>query len=721
MGPRGRAGIALTMAGAVAAVALVFAVWGSGAFRGGSGQFQSAASGYERAGRLFRWVTGQRAGYGLDVLVQAGAGQRVEDRELGLLDRLITGQRGLRRLLSPLGADGGGLVSRDGREAVFLAAFGSPAGSVAAARRLRVLLASPTLRGSLAGGRVLVGGPDVAFHELAVDATGVAGRVELIALPVLLLLLLVVFGGPVAACLPVLVGGAATMLALAVLRLVDQVGGVSVSVFAVPVVAGLGTGLGIDYSMLTITRYRQELANGCDPAAAVQVMVGTAGRTVLLSAVSIAATLGTLLLMPLGFLRSIGIAAAITALAAGAAALVLLPAALMLLGRRVDALAPTLLRRHGMGGGRSWQRIAAVVTGRPVPVACASTALLALIGVPALGVQLAAPDAQLLPAAAASRQLETQLAAAFAYDPAAAIYTLYRPRAGGPPAQALARGQAQVAGARAQAAAPLYLSRGVWELTLTPGGLPDSAVNQRLLGQLRGIAPPGALTGGATAFAVDQRTAIAASLPLTLAVITLISLIAMFLASGSVILALKAVLMAGLSMAAGLGVLTIAFQHAGTAGALGLQQTGGIEEPTLIFLATIALALSTDYEIFLISRITEERHHGLSSPQAIRAGVAQTGPLISRAALLFCVAVGFFAFSDLAFTEQFAIGAAATVAIDATIVRAVLAPSLMVLLGERGWWAPRWLAKLHAQVEGGFRGRLKHPSFQVTAGPESPP
>ncbi len=221
---------------------------------------------------------------------------------------------------------------------------------------------------------------------------------------------------------------------------------------------------------------------------------------------------------------------------------------------------------------------------------------------------------------------------------------------------------------------------------MLPHGNPDSRLNQRLLERLQAAsAAAGALIGGIAAFAVDQRAAIASRLPLALLIVGLVSAGALWWLSGSVVIAIKGILMASLSVAAGIGVL--------------VATCGVIEVADLVFLTMIAFALSTDYEVFLIARVREERDHGLTNRQAIAAGLARTGPLITSAAGLFCVAVGPFALSSLFFAREFGIGVTAVVAIDASLGRLLLVPSIMVLLGELNWWSPTPLRQLHKRID----------------------
>lgn len=643
---------------------------------GGSQQFQAAASGYERANAMCRRATGQSAYFGVDLLLEREAAHAglAASAQANLAARLRR-EHGFERAVawSPRSSS---------ERTILMAAFATPADSQAAVAHLRAVVRYRRTRphAGLGGWRVIFGGPDIAFGELQRRTSSDVAHIESYTIPLLLVLCFFVFGGA-AMMLPVLVGGGATVVALTVLGLLDQVG-VAISVYCLPAVFGLGLGLGIDYSLLLLNRYRQELGVVGESSLATQRTLATAGRTVLASSFTVAAALACLLVFPLEFLRSIGIAAGITALAAGATARAIAPAMLSILGSRRGSIRWRRSPRRRTG---VWERVARRVTAHPVPVVIIAASGLLAAGTPALGLQLVPPSAQLLPAGAESRRVEGALASDFAADPAGVIYTLYRPNHHSPSAQAIAHTEAQIARGRAQVLPSRYLGKGTWELSLLPHGFPDSPANQQLLGRLQAAtASAGALIGGFTAFFVDQQAAIAGHLALALIPLAAVTAIMLWVASGSVVIAVKGIFMSLISVAAGTGILVAV--------------VGSLEEADLVFLIALALALSIDYEIFLIARIREERARGRSNREAITTGLATTGSPISSAALLFCVSVGAFAHSSLFFARQFGVGAAVTVAIDALAVRTLLVPSLMMLLGECNWWSPAPLRHLYDQI-----------------------
>jgi putative drug exporter of the RND superfamily len=691
----------LWCAAALTLGATIFGLPATHLLRSDSEQFQDPASGYERADAAIRHATGRSPYFGVNVLLVSHSpipGNQRAVGATGYIASLLAHQRGFQAEADLAAAHAHDLLSRSGRETIVLAAFASPAESVVAADRLRALLRARRAASRLDGMRAIVGGPDITFDELDRRTISDLRQVELLAVPMLLAISFWVFGGMIAGLLPLLVGGSAILLGFLALRLVDQVTGMSV--FALNVVSGLGLGLGIDYSLLMVRRFREELARDHDPGRAIAGVMRSAGRTVLLSALTVATAMLALLAFPLEFLRSMAVGGAITALLAGAISVTVLPAALVSLGERVDALAPLRMGARGtLPGSGAWKRIALGVMRRPALVATLTGGALLLLAAPALHLRLSAPSATLLPAAAPSRVVEARLAADFAPNPAATIPVILpahstagrdaRSRA------ALYRQISALAGTRARVSAPAELGAGTWQIALAIPGSPYTSANQRLVRAIAEITRgSGALTGGLTAYFVDQRDAIASHIPLALALLAAVTCGFLFWLTGSLVLPLKALAMNVLTASAGAGLLVAIFQQGRFASVLGFTPIGGLEEANLLFLLVIAFALSTDYEVFLMARIKEAREGGLANVEAIAAGVQQSGGLITAAALLFCIAVGAFVTSGLFFVKQFGLGAALTVAIDASVIRILLVPALMALLGDWNWWAPTPLKRL---------------------------
>jgi uncharacterized membrane protein YdfJ with MMPL/SSD domain len=695
----------LAAAGVLFVIAAVLGLPVTGMLGSSAQDFEDPASQYERTNAAIQAATGQNPYYNVAVLLRSRremrTGTAAQDT-VGTLAPLLAGQHGFQRVLDYSATRSRALLSRDGRETVVLAAYATPTEATSAIARVRIALSEPPLNAKLAGVGVRFGGYALTSQELNERTTSDLARAELLAFPFLLLLSFWFFRGLVAALLPLLVGGFAIVLAFLLLRLIDQF--TPISVFALNLVSGMGLGLGIDYSLFVLYRYREQLAGGASTREAIGHTQRTAGRTVLFSCLTVAAALTSLLVFPIRFLYSMGIGGAIVALCDGAVALIVLPAVLIVLGPRINALAPAWLQRRaarsataedGEHGG--WWRLAHGVVRRPVPVAVISAVVLLAAAIPALRLQFTSPGANLLPASAESRQVETALAENFPANAGEATEIVLQGSRSS--AQRLAAAAAGTAGRLVSAAAPVYLGRGTWVITLLPHGSPYSNIQQRLLARLRTAAHPyGALVGGATAFFVDQKASIAAHIPLALLILLSLTAGFLFLMTGSVTIPIKALVMNMLSVSVAVGLQVLIFQDGHLSGPLGFTPLGGLEESSLVLMLVVAFALATDYEVFVIARIKEAHDHGLPDREAIALGIERTGRIITAAALLFCVAIGALVTSELFFTKQLGLGAALAVAVDASIIRALLVPSLMALMGKWNWWAPRWLKRLHARV-----------------------
>ncbi|HYM44869.1 MAG TPA: MMPL family transporter, partial [Solirubrobacteraceae bacterium] len=468
-----------------------------------------------------------------------------------------------------------------------------------------------------------------------------------------------------------------------------------------------------------LSRYREELARGLDTHAAIARTLQTAGRTVLFGSLTVAGALASLLVFPLRFLYSMGIGGALVTLSAGTVSLIVLPAVLVALGPRINALAPARLQRNAAQAAQpaergAWYRLARGVMRRPGLVALGTAAVLIVVALPALRLQLSPADAHVLPSSSQPRQVAEAITHDFAVDGSQTVTMVARGGRGvdhgGQTVAALARRAQVAAGGQASLAGPpRYLGRGAWEIEMLPHGTDGSAANQRLIHRLRALAsPPALLVGGATAWFVDQKAAIAANTPLALLILALVTGGFLFLMTGSLVLPFVALLMNLLTVAVGAGLLVLIFQDGHLSGLFGFSPIGGLEESNLVLLFVVAFALSTDYGVFLFGRIKEAHDNGLDTRDAVAHGLERTGRLITAAALLFCVAVGAFVTSHIFFIKQFGIGTALAVAIDATVVRALLVPALMGRLGERTWWAPPPLRRLHERVR--LREGLGEPS-----------
>jgi RND superfamily putative drug exporter len=512
----------------------------------------------------------------------------------------------------------------------------------------------------------LVGGPAVASQQVRHQSERDLLRAELIAFPLLLVLGVWIFRGLVAALLPVAAGLLSIATTLAMLRIANST--VTISVFALNLVTGAGLGLAIDYSLLLLSRYREELAHS-EPRAALQATIATAGRTVAFSAVTVAAAFASLSVFPLGFLRSMAIGGVAVALLAGVVALLVIPALFALLGRRVDALAIRRGKEPGTGG---WYRFAHGVMRRPLPIAVATAAVLVALGLPFLGVRFTGVDASVLPASASARQVQDAIKAR------APEHVVSTSRA------TLAR-VGRLPGVAAMTP-PRPLGGGLWTADVTPRARPMSGNAKALVRRIRAL--PGTRVGGVTAWYLDTSASLRSHLPAAGAILALTIVTLLYLVTRSVILPLKAVVMNALSLSAAFGVLVWVFQDGRLEGLLRYSSQGALELTQPVLLFAIAFGLATDYGVFLLSRIREAHESGLENREAVALGLERTGRVVTAAALLFCVAVGSFATSGIVIVKEIGIGIALAVAIDASLVRALLVPSLMALLGDWNWWRP---------------------------------
>jgi putative drug exporter of the RND superfamily len=588
------------------------------------------------------------------------------------------------------------MISRD-RRSTYVVAYFEPRSD----KRLED--AAQRIEDRFAGQRdVRLGGEQIADVQANTQVGDDLAAAELLAFPFIFLLSLVFFRSLVAALLPPLIGGMAIVATFFALRIVA--GWVDLSVFALNFVTGLGLGLAIDYSLFMVSRYREEAAASGFGLATLRRTLETAGRTVLFSALTVAAAVAALAIFPQRFLYSMGIAGALVALVAALLALVVLPALLTVLGPRVDALAPARLQRAAGRDARpaqsgAWYRLAQFVTRRPGRVAVLSAALLIALGVPSAGMKLTSVSASVLPQSASARQVDDALARDFPPNRTSPVEVVVGAPAGSPPVRAVAAQIARLPDVSTVAPAqPAGANDAL--VAVAPVQQPLSDATERLVRNIRAIdAPVYVGVAGQTAAFVDLRHSLAAHLPAALAVVVAATLIVLFLFTGSVVLPVKAVLMNALSLSAVLGILVLIFQDGRLQGLLSYRGEGALDATQPIFLAAVAFGLATDYGVFLLSRIKEARDHGAADADAIAAGLERTGRIVTAAAILFAVAIGAFATSKLVFIKELGLGTALAVLIDASIIRALLVPSLMGLLGSWNWWAPKPLRRLHARID----------------------
>ncbi len=554
---------------------------------------------------------------------------------------------------------------------------------------------------------VKLGGAAIAYFEVGDTVEQDLVRAEIYAFPILFLLSLWVFRGLVAALLPPLVGAATIVTAFLALRAVAAA--TDLSIFALNLITGLGLGLAIDWSLLTVSRFREELARA-SPEEAVRRTLATAGRTVLFSAVTVAVALASLLVFPQRFLYSMGIGGVLVSLVGAVVSLVVLPAVLVLLGTRVNSLAPGRWQRDALARPAEagfWYRLSRFVMRRAGRVAALSAAALLVLGLPALGIRFTSVDAGVLPRSASARQVHDVLQQEFAPNRATPIYlAVQAPPGAEQELRAYTRRLAELPGAAA-VSGPLLVGPGLWRIAVVSGEPFLSGVSQRLVRSIRALPAPFAVrVGGETAAFLDRESSLGGHLPLALGIAAAATLLVLFLLTGSVVLPVKAVVMNALTLSAAFGLLVFVFQDGRLQGFLGYSSQGALEMSQPILLFALVFGLSTDYGVFLLARIKETRDAGADDTEAVAIGLERTGRIVTAAALLFCVAVGAFATSRLVFIKELGLGTAAAVLIDASIVRALLVPSLMKLLGSWNWWAPGPLRRLHARLGLGEGGRV---------------
>jgi RND superfamily putative drug exporter len=537
---------------------------------------------------------------------------------------------------------------------------------------------------TLRGGAVPVG------EAIAAQVEADIIRAESITLPILAVLLLLVLGTAPAAFLPWLVGGIAILGAFVALRLLSAV--TDVSIFALNVVTILGLGLAVDYALLVVTRFREQLASGDSVPDALGTTMATAGRAVAFSGLTVAVSLSALLFFPQVFLRSMGMGSIAAVLVAMLAALVVLPAALAVLGHRVNRWR---VRPHRQDSGDRWARFARAVMRRPGTVAVATAGVLLLLGLPFLRVEWGGIDTRALPAQTESRLATQALDADFTVQPGNVVDVFWSDPTPSPERlEALRSDLAALPGA-AGAQVRGWDGGDAFHLAVTYDGDTITPESTALVHAAREITRPAntqLLVGGQAAEQVDLLASLGERLPWAAGFVVVVTLLLLFLAFGSVVLPVKAVLMTVLSLAAVLGVLVWGFQDGNLAGVLGFTTTGTIEATQPVLILAIAFGLSMDYEVFLLTRIREEVDATGDTADAVERGLASTGRIITSAALLLGVVMAGFTLSGISFIQMVGVGLVVGLLVDAVVVRALLVPATMRLLGRANWWAPAPLA-----------------------------
>jgi RND superfamily putative drug exporter len=599
------------------------------------------------------------------------------------------------RVVNPLRdrAAGAALIARDGESLVIAVNLSTEdiedAGGVAAEGVAEVIEGSSL--------DVAEGGFAQGFNETNDQTRADLTKAELIAFPILALFLLFVFRGVVAAGIPLLIGVISIVGTLLVLRVMS--GLVDTSLFALNIATGLSLGLAVDYALLMVSRYREEIAKAGATREAHRRTVVTAGRTAVFSGLTVAAAMAALIFMPQRFLYSMAVAGASVAVLSSVIAILVVPSLLRLLGTRIDALS---IRRGPTVSDSSdgWYRLARGVMRRPVAVALASSALLLAAAAPLLWTTLTGPSAEAVPPNQPSYDAYRYLEAHYPRDVTEAVTVAVDGRAR--PAQ-LAAFQRRIEAVDGVSGGTSFIpaSDQVAYANFALAGPALSGPSQDSLHEIRGLDPPATanlLVSGNTARFIDQKQSLLEHAPLVVAIIALTTLVLLFLLTGSVLLPLKTLVMNTLTLGATLGILVLAFQEGWLDTPLDYTGPAAVEVTSLVFLFAVIFGLATDYAVLVMARIKERRDLGDSNEEAVAVGIARTGRVITAAAVAIAIVFLAFGVSTVFFVKQIAIGMAFGVMIDATIVRALLVPSLMRLFGEWNWWAPKPLRRIYLRL-----------------------
>jgi uncharacterized membrane protein YdfJ with MMPL/SSD domain len=546
---------------------------------------------------------------------------------------------------------------------------------------------------------VAVGGGAVAQEQVNSQVEEDLRKAEMLAFPLLFLLSFIFFRSLVAALLPVMIGVLAIVGTFLILRVASEFG--SISIFALNLTTGLGLGLAIDYSLFVVSRYREEIAKDGPGLAAMRRVMATAGRTVFFSSLTVAAALASLLVFPQRFLYSMGLGGSLVVLLAAVISLTVLPAVLTLLGTRVNSLAPRFLQRRAEADVRPdeqgfWYRLSRFVMRRPAPVATFSALLLIVLGLPFLSIKFNTVDPTVLPEETSARQVYETINSEFPPHRETPIWISVEGAGPRQSVQLVATVRRTDGVAAVRPPQPLHGDvTAIQAITADPYNSEGSAATIERLREI--AAPPGTtvMVGGADADFVDFQSSLTRHLPIAFAIIVVATLVILFLMTGSVVLPIKSLIMNVLNLSAVFGLLVLIFQDGRFEGLLDYSSPGAIEQTMPILLFAVAFGLSTDYAVFLLSRIKEARDNGASDSESVAIGLERTGRIVTAAALLFAVAIGAFATSQIIFIKENGVGTALAVLIDASIIRALLVPSLMELLGRWNWWAPAPLRRVY--------------------------
>jgi putative drug exporter of the RND superfamily len=633
------------------------------------------------------------------------------------------------------------LKSTNGQQALVLARITGNEDTV----RKRIEDLSPKFTRVAKGSAITVEvtGQAEVFRQVGTTIESDLKRAETIALPITLLLLILVFGGLIAAGLPLFVGALTVLGTFAVLQLINTF--TDVSIFALNLTTALGLGLAIDYALFIVSRFREELGAGWPVHDAVVRTVRTAGRTVVFSAATVAISLSSLLVFNQAFLRSFAFAGVAVALIAAVASVVVLPALLAVLGHRVDSLSLSFGKKrknqkvtdHELREG-IWHRIAIGVMRKPVRVAVGASLVLLVLGAPFRHINLSLGDHRVLPKNSSARAALDQISTAFTSRENGAAEIVFSSfdattTSGRERIDSFAKELSKISavarvdslngsyiGGRNVAppnpASARFLSPdknpGTW-LSVVPNIEPVSSAGEQMVKEIRALtksqfanadagvdadAGVAVKVGGPSAELVDSKESLFSRLPWAGGIIAVVTFVLLFLMFGGLLVPLKALLLNLLSLSATFGAMVWIFQEGHLAGVLDFTPTGSLAATIPVLMFCIAFGLSMDYEVFLLSRIKEEHDRTGDNERSVAMGLEKTGRIVTAAAVLIALVFVAFATSGISFIKLFGLGLALAVLIDAFVIRATLVPAFMRLAGEANWWAPAPLQRLQQRI-----------------------
>lgn len=688
-----RPGRVLTAALVITAVAAVFGIHVREHLKPRG--FEVPGSGSERARELVAHASGTDPGNSVLALVRLPApyGTQRARATVQAVETRLRRDPVVVTVLDAASAHNPTMIGRDRRSTYLVAA-------------LRVLDdeqqedAGKRLLAAFAGERsVTLGGNPVANHEISTTIENDLRRAELLAIPLIVLLSFFLFRGFVASLLAPLAGGITILVSFFLLRELAAV--TSLSIYALNLVTGLSLGLSIDWSLLLLSRYREERARTDNLRLALRRGLPQAGHTIVFSALTVAASLACLLVFPLRFLRSMGYGGIVASTVAMLTALIVLPTVLRLLGPRIDALSlprwrdPARLAKPQ----RHWRALGQLTTRYPIPVATTVIALLLLLAVPIGRITWTTVDASSLPSSAQAFQADRTInrSREFVRNGGTPFYLAVET-----PSAATVRGLAdrarRLVGVRA-VASPRRLPGNTWQINLISANTPYSASTQRLVRELSAVdGPAQTYVGGDAAAFHDERHAIASNLPIAIAILAAATLIILFLLTASLAAPLLALAMNALTLAAAFGILILIFQDGRFESLFDYTSQRALDLTIPLVLAALVFAISTDYGVFLLSRVREARISGQNDRQAIARSVAIVGRIVTAAAILFAVSIGAFGSSNVVVLKILGIGTAVAVLADALLVRCLLLPASLRMLGPHAWWLPAPLGRLHRRI-----------------------